>query len=338
MDSGFAFRTGEYTDPEAVEAAIRGRGIACTVTEPGPFQSRLMQADVGGVWMQAADVNLPEIVEGNGPHGRVVLALETTYANSVRVNGLAPLVDEAVLIPQDAPMRMRHGRGANWTTIAVPTEGFLSACRAVLGGDFRLTENSLHLVRPPPIVLSRLRHAHTLVREMASLSFPDVIAQQASAVGAMLRRSVVESVVPGRIVEESIGLRRRRQVMARFEALLRDEPEAPFQVTDVCEALGIPLRTLQAACGDFLGMGPKQYLMLRRLHLANRALRRAGPRDTTVTSVALRCGFWELGRFAGAYKELFGEPPSLTLASALSRNGPAPNGAKNTSPKSARFA
>jgi AraC-like DNA-binding protein len=331
MNSGFAFRTGDYADPEAVEAAIRGRGMAFTVTEAGSYRSRLMQADVGGVWMQAADVSLPEIVEGNGPPGRIVLGFETIYGNSVRVNGLAPSADEAVLGSPDAPMRMRHGRGANWTTVAVPNEGFLSACRAVLGDDFRLAEDALHLVRPPPIVLSRLRHAHNIVREMASLTSPDLIAQRAGAVGAMLRRAVVDSVVPGRIVEESIALHRRRQVMARFDALLREEPEVPFQVSDVCEALAIPLRTLQAACGEFLGMGPKQYLVLRRLHLANRALRRAGPADTSVTSVALRCGFWELGRFAGAYRALFGEPPSLTLASAQAR-------AENTSPKLARFA
>ncbi len=97
MNSGFAFRTGDYADPEAVEAAIRGRGMAFTVTEAGSYRSRLMHADVGGVWMQAADVSLPEIVEGNGPPGRIVLGFETIYGNSVRVNGLAPSADEAVL-------------------------------------------------------------------------------------------------------------------------------------------------------------------------------------------------------------------------------------------------
>jgi AraC family ethanolamine operon transcriptional activator len=33
----------------------------------------------------------------------------------------------------------------------------------------------------------------------------------------------------------------------------------------------------------------------------------------TVTAVAMRCGFRELGRFAAAYRATFGESPSETM-------------------------
>ena len=57
--------------------------------------------------------------------------------------------------------------------------------------------------------------------------------------------------------------------------------------------------------------------MLRdRLQGVRRALRNQRAKDTTVTSVATGYGFYELGRFAGAYKELFGEVPSETLRGA----------------------
>lgn len=52
--------------------------------------------------------------------------------------------------------------------------------------------------------------------------------------------------------------------------------------------------------------------MLRRMHLARRALRRAAGGET-VTDVATRYGFWQLGRFAVEYRALFGETPSATL-------------------------
>ena len=60
-------------------------------------------------------------------------------------------------------------------------------------------------------------------------------------------------------------------------------------------------------------MGPKRYLLLRRLNLAQRTLRDAAPDATTVTDIATRYGFWQLGRFAVEYQSLFGELPSATL-------------------------
>lgn len=60
-------------------------------------------------------------------------------------------------------------------------------------------------------------------------------------------------------------------------------------------------------------MSPKRYLVLRRLHQVQRALRAAAPEAATVTEVAMRYGFWQLGRFAVEYRARFGEPPSATL-------------------------
>ena len=60
-------------------------------------------------------------------------------------------------------------------------------------------------------------------------------------------------------------------------------------------------------------MGPKRYLLLRRMNLARQALRQAAPDTTSVTDIATRFGFWQLGRFAVEYQTLFGESPSATL-------------------------
>jgi AraC family ethanolamine operon transcriptional activator len=50
-----------------------------------------------------------------------------------------------------------------------------------------------------------------------------------------------------------------------------------------------------------------------------RELRAAEPGTARVTDVAMRWGFWQLGRFAVEYRALFGERPSQTLYSTCPR-------------------
>ena len=61
-------------------------------------------------------------------------------------------------------------------------------------------------------------------------------------------------------------------------------------------------------------MTPLQFLRLRRLHAVRRELLVAHrDKDVTVNEIAFAHGFYELGRFAGYYKQEFGELPSATL-------------------------
>jgi transcriptional regulator GlxA family with amidase domain len=53
--------------------------------------------------------------------------------------------------------------------------------------------------------------------------------------------------------------------------------------------------------------------LLRRLNAARSELLSADPQTTSVTQIAHNHQFIELGRFAVAYRAVFGEMPSSTL-------------------------
>jgi AraC-like DNA-binding protein len=107
--------------------------------------------------------------------------------------------------------------------------------------------------------------------------------------------------------------RHRTRVMRRLEAALAENSEQPLYVADLAAQIGVTYWTLRDCCLEYLGMSPKRYLWVRRMHLARGALRRADAERTTVTEIAAEYGFWELGRFSVAYRSLFGESPSTAL-------------------------
>jgi AraC family ethanolamine operon transcriptional activator len=86
-------------------------------------------------------------------------------------------------------------------------------------------------------------------------------------------------------------------------------------IARLSRAVGVSERTLRNAFHEVHGLSPKQYLIRHHLEAAHDALLRAHGTRGAVTYVATECGFFELGRFAGAYRQLFGELPSATLRS-----------------------
>jgi len=123
--------------------------------------------------------------------------------------------------------------------------------------------------------------------------------------------ALVECVSAGPVEEETGTAARHRAILARFENLLRSQPL--LGIAEVRAALGASERTLRECCSEHLGMAPSHYRRLRAMQLVHRVLRSGSPDASSVTAVARRYGFRDLGRFAANYQALLGELPSVTL-------------------------
>ena len=105
----------------------------------------------------------------------------------------------------------------------------------------------------------------------------------------------------------------RPEIVERVDAFLRENLGELVTIAELSRVAGVSERTLRAAFHDVVGVSPKQHVIRQRLQAARAALRAAEPGTTTVTDVAMSYGFLELGRFAGRYRDTFGEAPSRTL-------------------------
>ena len=88
---------------------------------------------------------------------------------------------------------------------------------------------------------------------------------------------------------------------------------APITVPELATKSGMSQRSLELAFHESLGISPRLYLLRLRLNSVYSELHASDAGSGKVTEVAMRWGFTELGRFAGYYKHLFGESPSVTL-------------------------
>jgi len=86
-----------------------------------------------------------------------------------------------------------------------------------------------------------------------------------------------------------------------------------LSVQEVSQQIGLNKRSLEYYFKQQIGYSPYQYLKRHRLNLARRALLVADPSEKSVTEIAMKFGFYELGRFSVYYRELFGDKPSETL-------------------------
>jgi AraC family ethanolamine operon transcriptional activator len=115
--------------------------------------------------------------------------------------------------------------------------------------------------------------------------------------------------------------RLRSRVVREAIELWRDS-HFELSIRELSHLVVVSQRTLEHAFRDRFDLSPYQYLKRCRLGLVREALRQADPDCSTVTDVAIRYGFYELGRFAGEYRRFFGEQPSETLSR---RSGPRPS-------------
>jgi len=83
-------------------------------------------------------------------------------------------------------------------------------------------------------------------------------------------------------------------------------------ISELCLAAHVSERRLRIAFSDEFDMPPSQFFRCWALGEAHRLLR-CCVGEQTVTDVAMQLGFGHLGRFAGHYRELYGEAPSATL-------------------------
>jgi AraC family ethanolamine operon transcriptional activator len=276
----------------------------------------ISQVEVGSVHVQLGREGSGNITEGWTRPDGYVLFMPLNHAGAHSVNGI-PLDDVSVGI-------LGPGRGFcvtgrvehDWLSVFIPTSE-LDGCFVPEEASSDSERTACQVARLDRRLANRVR---TSVREIMDVAanyeqFESSLAS--TAAGAGLRKLTDEILgTPPASEPDRAGRSKlpRGDIIRRSLELLEEQSSERIVVADLALAAGVSERTLRTAFQERYGVGPTRYLQLRHLHQVARVLHAADPEEETVSSVLLRHGEWEFGRFAGRYKQLFGELPSETLS------------------------
>jgi AraC family ethanolamine operon transcriptional activator len=164
--------------------------------------------------------------------------------------------------------------------------------------------------------MSRLRSVTRALFVAASRSAEDLGLPAARDGAQETLFTAVDGVMFSRdftVVPQPRSFSRHHAIVRSVDDMLASDPNAALYSAVLAKRLGITVRTIHNAFVAIRGLSVHRYLRLRRLWAVRQALTELEP-GVSVKSVALSHGFWHLSEFAGAYRTMFAETPSQTVA------------------------
>ena len=273
---------GSFSEPDQIAAAFKAGRAQVTITQRGKYRANLIGVDLGRLSLMHGEDNLAKITHMDLVPNRVAFSFLPGISNGVFADGREVRRNQLNQHCVGRSFYQTTLGPAPWGAILLPPEE-MAGIAELFGSDQRSLRQS-HAIMPSAHSIQRLTRLH---------------------------------IMAVRLVRDAPEMLQRTEALrGLFHRLLADNPTGTLFLADVCAAVGVSARTLRACCEAHIGMGPKHFLTLRRMHLARHALQCGG--DTSnVTDIATEFGFWELGRFAVTYRVLFGEAPSATLRRAV---------------------
>ena len=301
-----------FDDIDHYTASIRAGQYEAVIAGRGSFEAKLVRIDLHRLWMQRFTENLPHIARAATSPSRAIVMFTTSPTAAISWGGRDVTADVVVRVGIGQEAFHCTKGPAQWASLSLPIDDYFAAAAAMMHRDVQWKSDGM-AVRPAAEALARLRSLHATAGALAEHA-PAVLANPETA--RCLEQEIVAAMIASSTEaaeEDKVSVRQHQAILRRFRTLIEANADNPLYLPEICTALGVSVRTLQRCCHEQLGVSPLRYLWLRRMNMARRALTTSSPDHDTVTTIASRYGFWELGRFATAYRALFGEAPSTTL-------------------------
>jgi AraC family ethanolamine operon transcriptional activator len=311
-------KTHQLRNFEELTSTVQGARSEIIQLDPGRVNGFISHLSIGGLPVNIGSFSVGVRSRGilspdrttigmlTATHGRVIHWSREMYAGDVLVT------------PPGVEYGGRYFGGAEVVTTSLSHSDILSsfAQEPRICDPQTWQRNHLRSVPDPgfiPRLLDILRQAMTLhaVLNDEAINF--------------WRRTIIEMmahpIVRNVPAEGPDRLPSAQKVVREVEHYIDRNAAKPVHISEVCNKLQISRRSLHRAFNENLGIGPVTFLRRKRLCSAHTALLQSAPGVMTIAEVAMQHGFFNIGRFSGDYRTMFGEYPSQTLGGEVRRRG-----------------
>jgi AraC-like DNA-binding protein len=302
-----------FANPDEFGAAIAGARVNIVVTEGGDFNARLTWLNLDHVLLLRSRENLPRVGFFSFSPKRAFVSFPTNTGSPLKYGGsVLEFGDLAFHSCGERTHQVTNGK-SQWGLISLPHEQLAASTEALIGAKIMPPQEG-RVLRPSRGEASRFLRLHSKICRLVEtrrelIANPEV----ARALEQELLQALISCLTASDAGGNSKRNRHHAEIMVRFEDALASLREPHLNLPALCSAIDVPERTLRMCSAELLGLSPTRYHLLRRLNGARSELLNADPETTSVTQIAHNHQFVELGRFAVAYRTVFGEVPSFTL-------------------------
>jgi AraC-like DNA-binding protein len=310
--------TGDQTPHPAAYCSIEEMQAAAE-SEGWSIDYRQLQAGrlvVGSVSGECATISLLDECAsgrieavGETPEGHITVVMPCGR-NGLRINGKSLDRRGLFVLKSRAEMHAVTGGHTRALGMHIPISHLKPTERPdILIKDTRLF-SPVSMIESSPTSIERLR------RLMCAAIYRPVSGrwqeERASGLTTALAE-VINKCDSSTSVDEDEPCTKRLRTIKRACEFIEAHLDEPIRIVQVCTYSRTTISQLERTFRRELQMSPGQYIRAHRLMSVNRKLIHANRNGDSITRIATDHGFTHLGRFAGAYREQFGELPSETL-------------------------
>jgi AraC-like DNA-binding protein len=306
MNGIVVVRQTEFSDFEALRDAAQDGPSEIVQLEQGKMTGTLTHLSVGSVGISTGNFS-------RGIRGRGVLSerrwMFIFFAKPVQVQHLEAAPGDIFLLAPGHEHYSRYYSANNYTSVFVEPDELFAFMASQPGAQDAGAWHQPASLLTGASSAAAAAGVSTLLAAIRDTTLSDNAAD-------FYKRNILElmtaPVLKGVRYRDPRFQLSKLQLLQEVDRYLVAAGNRPVHISELTEVFKVNRRRLHRVFNDAVGISPIAFLRRKRLCDVHAALLMGGP-DVTVRDVAIEHGFLELGRFAGAYRRLFGELPSQTL-------------------------